>query len=377
MDKQKSYIAKLALSIVGLIVVMFLSTGILGFSKAQMLDGRYPYSDWITDSIGLLALAVTVKLFYTLLSMLMKRYMQNISFVKQKILVLFIYIFATITITLPLVYTAIQTHPQRVATTETPATYRLNFTEAKFQSAGNTLSGWFIPAQNENAPIVLIIHGVNANKQNFMNAAIAIHEIGLNAFIFDLRAHGDSEGHVTTFGIDEMDDVKAAYDWLKENFPGRPVFALGYSMGGAAVLRAAAEYGIFEKIVVDSTFEDFSNMAKKMTTGNTEPVATVAWQLCRFWSWVWTGTDLGGHNIKEAVEKIADKPLFIIHSKGDRMIPYTEALQLYEDTGKRAEFWLLDDFGHVGNIHHPLYKTRLKNFFMPEPPKQAEQQESQ
>lgn len=181
--------------------------------------------------------------------------------------------------------------------------------------------------------------------------------------ICDFRGHGNSEGQFTTFGIKEAEDIKAVYDWIKIRHPQSPVYALAYSMGGAAVIRAAAKYNIFNKIVLDSSFARSENVARQTILKIFGPFSSVFWQMGRFWGWVWTGVDIADSQPERDITSLANRPIMIIHGTKDSMIPYTESLRLYEATGKRAKLWLVENMDHVQSLMSPEYKKRIKEFF--------------
>jgi uncharacterized protein len=55
------------------------------------------------------------------------------------------------------------------------------------------------------------------------------------------RAHGDSTGEVNDVGWSGRHDVVAAVGFLRKEFPQRPIFIVGRSMGAAAAIFAADE----------------------------------------------------------------------------------------------------------------------------------------
>ena len=61
---------------------------------------------------------------------------------------------------------------------------------------------------------------------------------GYAVLLVDLRAHGETPGEAITFGYRESRDVAAAARWLRSRSPERPVYAIGVSMGGAAIVLA-------------------------------------------------------------------------------------------------------------------------------------------
>jgi len=83
------------------------------------------------------------------------------------------------------------------------------------------LAGWDIPAVAPDRPTVLFTHGVGTNRQNFLPLARLVHDLGFGVFLFDFRAHGDSDGLVSTPGLREADDLAAAARLLHERAAGR------------------------------------------------------------------------------------------------------------------------------------------------------------
>ncbi len=98
-----------------------------------------------------------------------------------------------------------------------------------------------VPAANRTGPP----GGGHCPRAGGQQAAVPVRgpdrpRAGVSCFHVRLPAHGNSDGRFTTFGCLEAEDVKTACDWVAARHPGQPIYALGYSMGGTAILRAAA-----------------------------------------------------------------------------------------------------------------------------------------
>ena len=61
---------------------------------------------------------------------------------------------------------------------------------------------------------------------------------GFAALRFNFRGAGDSDGEFDN-GAGEVDDVLAAADWVRDEFPGLPIWYAGFSFGAAMAVRAA------------------------------------------------------------------------------------------------------------------------------------------
>ena len=105
---------------------------------------------------------------------------------------------------------------------------------------GTILCGRYY-AGEEDAPVEILFHGYRGGAVRDMCGAHKIaREHGIGTILVDERAHGESGGNVTTFGIRERRDVLSWARYAEERFgKERPLILSGVSMGAAAVLMAA------------------------------------------------------------------------------------------------------------------------------------------
>ncbi|HEV2388703.1 MAG TPA: alpha/beta fold hydrolase [Candidatus Acidoferrales bacterium] len=78
--------------------------------------------------------------------------------------------------------------------------------------------------------------GTMHNKVVFQ-VARALHRLGLPVLRFNFRGAGLSDGEHDE-GRGEIDDVRAALDWLAARFPAKPIVLAGFSFGAVVGLRA-------------------------------------------------------------------------------------------------------------------------------------------
>jgi alpha/beta superfamily hydrolase len=77
--------------------------------------------------------------------------------------------------------------------------------------------------------------GTMHNKVVFQ-AAKALHQRGASVLRFNFRGVGQSDG-AYDHGQGEQGDVRAAIDYLADEFPGRPILVAGFSFGSSVGLR--------------------------------------------------------------------------------------------------------------------------------------------
>jgi predicted acyl esterase len=114
---------------------------------------------------------------------------------------------------------------------------------------------------------VLMLHGLGESRTDTTNAVgMSINTIaetqlapqGYAVLTFDARGHGGSGGLVGVDGPREIQDVRELFNWLGSQGNANPlrIGAFGYSYGGGAIWRAAAEGVPFAAIEVATAWTD-------------------------------------------------------------------------------------------------------------------------
>jgi dipeptidyl aminopeptidase/acylaminoacyl peptidase len=119
---------------------------------------------------------------------------------------------------------------------------------------GETLRGWFIPAASADVGMVTV-HGLGANRLEFLSDAKMLHDSGYAVLMFDCRGHGmsDGSGRILRLGIWEHRDVEAAVAYLKQNRGIKRVIVFGCSQGAASAIEAAAEDKDIEGVIAEAS----------------------------------------------------------------------------------------------------------------------------
>jgi fermentation-respiration switch protein FrsA (DUF1100 family) len=59
------------------------------------------------------------------------------------------------------------------------------------------------------------------------------------------------------------------------------------------------------------------------------------------------------NDVRQAVALLGEKPLMIVHARGDEVVPYTFSEELYERTPEPKRLLLLDNGDHRSAQHDP------------------------
>lgn len=80
--------------------------------------------------------------------------------------------------------------------------------------------------------IFLTLHGLMDHGGNYMNPGIYMKEKGYALVAHDQHGHDMKRlAHVPRFDV-FLDDLELILEWVKEHYPGVPIFMMGNSMGG-------------------------------------------------------------------------------------------------------------------------------------------------
>src|SRR5215204_6740234 len=120
---------------------------------------------------------------------------------------------------------------------------------------GIRLSAWYTPPRN--GAVILLAHGYGDNRPEWVHALLA--KKGYGVMTWDARAHGESDGEISTIDYLEVLDVKAALDFVLAQPGVNHVGAWGSSMGGATLIRATAQFPEIEALFVDSSFDSLDD----------------------------------------------------------------------------------------------------------------------
>jgi fermentation-respiration switch protein FrsA (DUF1100 family) len=226
------------------------------------------------------------------------------------------------------------------------------------------LTGWFARAPSERAAII-IAHGHGANRHaSLAYASFLFPEYSV--LLPDFRAHGDSSGQLTSVGYHERQDLIGAARYLRTLGYER-IGVLGVSMGGAAALLAAAEAPEIDAVVADSSFAVLRHAVREGARLRGYPAAIVrplAYLSCQTAA-LWLRYPMHSGDPINAVQRIAPRPLLLIHGDADTFILPEESQALYAAAGDPKELWLLPGVEHARAIeaNGEAYRDRVMEFF--------------
>ena len=230
----------------------------------------------------------------------------------------------------------------------------MNFQKINFQNKqGQTLSGRLeLPADRHPHNYVLFAHCFTCNKNllAIRNISRALTAAGFGVLRFDFTGLGESEGEFEDTNFSgNVEDLIAASDYLAENFDA-PSLLVGHSLGGAAVIFAAARINSVKAVATigaPSNPEHVQNLLKSdLSEIKEKGIAEVNVGGRNFTIKKQFLEDLQSKSLPDIAKKMR-KALLILHSPQDTTVSIKNAEEIYIAAHHPKSFVSLDGADHL------------------------------
>ncbi|MBQ4071567.1 MAG: alpha/beta fold hydrolase [Clostridia bacterium] len=230
---------------------------------------------------------------------------------------------------------------------------------------GLTLVGYYHHVA-DGAPVDILFHGFRSSWQRDMSAIVPIVTArGHNVLLVDQRAHGESEGRVISYGINESGDAARWVDYVIRRF-GEDVriVLVGISMGAATVICAAGR-GLpdnVKAVVADSPFSSATDIICKVgSRGNKRAVPVISF-FARLGARLFGGFSATRVSAKGVARNIK-VPFLLIHGTADALVPYEMAVEIAA-TNPAVRFESFEGADHVASclVDHERYTATVNEF---------------
>ncbi len=228
---------------------------------------------------------------------------------------------------------------------------------------GLKIAGWHVFGKRPQA--IILVHGVDANRMAVLPEAAVLAEAGFHLLLIDLRGHGRSEGSQVTYGYREAWDVQAGLDYLLAQPDVEQVGALGTSLGGAVVARAAAIDPRLEAVVIESSYSSLPDAVETAFDNRSifpkRPFAPLLITLAERR----VGLEISQIDSARDLATIHPRPVLIIHGSQDNLFPPHHAQKMYGAAQEPKELWLIEGLGHESPVkdREAEFKARVVSFF--------------
>lgn len=214
------------------------------------------------------------------------------------------------------------------------------------------LDGFWVPANKDNAPTFLYLHGQNATIGKNLEHTHRLHELGYNVLVIDYRGFGKNFDVFKPSEDKVYEDAEAAWNFLvdQKGCDPKQLFIFGHSLGGAVALQLAVNHPEAAGLITESTFTSVLEMTKLKYHGllRALPIDLILTQ--RF----------------DSIDKIKALkiPVLTIHGTADTKIPHTMTEKLYAKAPEPKELLLVKGGEHAncGSIGLVEYRKKIRAF---------------
>jgi fermentation-respiration switch protein FrsA (DUF1100 family) len=258
-------------------------------------------------------------------------------------------------------------HPleMRELGTKTPEDIGLSVQEVKISNPqGMRLYGYY--GASKNGAYIMLQHGFKADRSYMLEEAKVVQDAGYGVLITSVRAHDKNDGQKITFGVREMQDLQAWYEYLMAQgaVPGK-VGILGNSMGAAMAIEYAARNENIAAVVSVSGFsslQDTINVSVEYFTGL--PAFPFAPAITAWAQWL-LDLEVSQVDATKAAAQLCQTPILVMQGGADTVVSVSSGQWIYDAACGPKELWFEEGLGHTkfDRDRPQEYAQRVTQFF--------------
>jgi uncharacterized protein len=202
----------------------------------------------------------------------------------------------------------------------------VQFEEFYFNIETDTLNAILFTPEEKPKATILFYHGSGGNISNYTFITDPLVKAGYQVFAVDFRGYGKSTGTPTHLNI--ASDAQFVFDNIieKDGFKDLPIIIYGASLGTQIATKMAKDnQNKIAGLILDGTISSFTDMA--LLSASEEQKLIISQYVTSPYSSI--------NDIKD----IENLPKLFIHSKEDKVVPFTQGEAVFNKAQEPKELW--------------------------------------
>ncbi len=192
---------------------------------------------------------------------------------------------------------------------------------------------------------MVILHGAGSAKENHADFGRLCAAHGWLALAYDQRGHGESRDAMAPAALADVRTMASMLADRGDVDPAR-ICVRGSSMGGWLAIHAAATFAAIAGAIAICPARE-----QGLREGLREGRFTMRADVEALDAW------LSEHDVREAVGKIAPKPLALLHARGDEQVPVEYSEDLHRLAGEPSKLLVVPGGDHHSVQHDAELQT--------------------
>ncbi|MEQ1540535.1 MAG: alpha/beta fold hydrolase [Sphingorhabdus sp.] len=226
---------------------------------------------------------------------------------------------------------------------------------------GVKIAASYFPVASSEAPVILMLHGNGASRNQFKGHAAWLNNAGYAAMAIDFRGHGESQEEAKSFGLFEARDAEAAVAWIKKDSPKAKIGVIGVSLGGAASLLGKDGPLPVDALILKAVYPDIDRAIRnRVATRVGSFAAAIITPLLTYQSPFRYGAWPGNISPVNGTSKFPG-PVLVIGGAKDSYTPADESKLLFDGFPGPGQLWIVDGLEHdqISDLGNDVYRQRV------------------
>lgn len=208
------------------------------------------------------------------------------------------------------------------------------------------LSAYYIPAKGNTNKTIIGLHDFASCKEHLYTMARWAQDKGINTFIFDIRAHGKSEGAYFSYGKKESKDLIKVIDWLRQTKPDDKIGLWGFSSGANIAIQTMAVDERISFAILENTFLRSQDLAVNRQENVPNLISKLAFQRVKGL------LEINDKNDPIELANRIKQNILMIHGEKNQLFSNKEALLLFEEFDAVNKHYYNIKGAHHFNLWH-------------------------